>query len=166
MKTHPAFRFILAGLFALSSVAATAADQGDCAQAQVPPMLVEHLSPLGFEETLTQLEENAKALGWKVPSKWKVDFQRNLKKVTGTDIGPNSVLKMCAPNAAVPLLVKDEFKMLSALMPCTIAVYQKSDGKTYIAMMNLRVMGMMYGEEVADMAERLAPQMDKMLEFK
>jgi uncharacterized protein (DUF302 family) len=166
MKIKPVFHVVLGGLLALFSFTATAADQGDCAQSKVPPMLVEHLSPLGFEETLTQLEENAKALGWKVPSKWKVDFQRNLKKVTGTDIGRNSVLKMCAPDAAVPLLVKDEFKMLSALMPCTIAVYEKSDGKTYIAMMNLRVMGMMYGEEVADMAERLAPQMDKMLEFK
>ena len=166
MKTNPVCNCVLAGLLALFSFTATAADQADCAQPQVPPMLVEHLSPIGFEETLTQLEQNAKALGWKVPSKWKVNFQRNLKKVTGTDIGRNSVLKMCAPDAAVPLLVKDEFKMLSAMMPCTIAVYEKSDGKTYIAMMNLRVMGMMYGEEVADMAERLAPQMDKMLEFK
>ena len=166
MKTNPVYNFVLAGLLALFSFSATAADKDDCAQTEIPPMLVEHLSPLGFEETLTQLEQNAKALGWKVPKKWKVDFQRNLKKVTGTDIGRNSVLKMCAPDAAVPLLVKDEFKMLSALMPCTIAVYEKSDGKTYIAMMNLRVMGMMYGAEVADMAERLAPQMDQMLEFK
>jgi len=166
MKTNLLSNLLLGSLLALSSFVATAADATDCPQASIPPMLVEHVSPIGFEETLTQLEKNAKALGWKVPKKWKVDFQRNLKKVTGTDIGKNRVLKMCAPDAAVPLLVKDEFKMLTAMMPCTIAVYEKSDGKTYIAMMNLRVMGMMYGEEVADMAERLAPQMDKMLEFK
>jgi len=129
----------------------------------MPQMLIEHASPLGFEETLVRLEKNAKALGWKVPKKWKVDFQKNLKRVTGKDIGKNRVLKMCAPNAAVPLLMKDEYKMLTALMPCTIAVYEKSDGKTYIALMNLKVMGKMYGPDVAKMADELAPQMEQML---
>jgi len=164
MRTNDLTRLVLGCALVLCSIFAISASVAD-SHGSVPPMLVEHSSPLGFEETLAKLEENAKALGWKVPSKWKVDFQKNLKRVTGQDIGRNSVLKMCAPDAAVPLLMKDEFKMLSALMPCTIAVYEKSDGKTYIAMMNLRVMGEMYGAEVAEMAERLAPQMDKMLEL-
>ena len=128
-------------------------------------MLIERQSPLGFEETLKRLEKNAKAQGWKVPSRWKVDFQRNLKKVTGTDIGPNRVLKMCEPEAAAKLLVKDEYKQLTAMMPCTIAVYVKSDGKTYISMMNLEAMGMMYGGDVAEMSAALAPQMEAMLKM-
>jgi uncharacterized protein (DUF302 family) len=128
-------------------------------------MLIERQSPLGFEATLLRLEENAKALGWKVPSRWKVDFQRNLKNVTGTDIGPNRVIKMCAPEAAARLLVKDEYKQLTAMMPCTIAVYEKSDGKTYISMMNLEAMGLMYGGDVADMSAALAPQMEAMLKM-
>ena len=128
-------------------------------------MLVERQSPLGFEETLARLEENAKAQGWKVPSRWKVDFQRNLKKVTGTDVGPNRVIKMCEPEAAAKLLVKDEYKQLTAMMPCTIAVYVKSDGKTYISMMNLEAMGLMYGGDVAEMSRALAPQMEAMLKL-
>lgn len=128
-------------------------------------MLVERQSPLGFEETLKRLEENAKAQGWKVPSRWKVNFQRNLKKVTGTDIGPNQVLKMCEPKAAAKLLLKDEYKRLTAMMPCTIAVYEKSDGKTYISMMNLKLMGQMYGGDVAEMSDELAPQMEAMLKL-
>ena len=131
----------------------------------MPPMLLEYPSPLGFEETLVKLEKNAKALGWKVPKKWKVDFQKNLKRVTGKDIGKNRVLKMCAPDAAVPLLMQDKYKMLTALMPCTIAVYEKSDGKTYVALMNLKVMGQMYGPDVAKMADELAPEMEQMLVF-
>ena len=128
-------------------------------------MLIEVESPLGFEETLERLEANAKDLGWKVPGKWKVDFQRNLMKVTDTDIGPNRVLKMCEPFAAAKLLVKDEYKMLTAMMPCTIAVYVKSDGKTYISMMNLEAMGMMYGGDVKTMSDALAPQMEAMLKM-
>jgi uncharacterized protein (DUF302 family) len=128
-------------------------------------MLIEVPSPLGFEETLERLEANAKELGWKVPQSWKVDFQKNLMRVTDTDIGPNSVLKMCAPFAAVKILVKDEYKMLTAMMPCTLAVYQKSDGKTYVAMMNLELMGEMYGGEVLEMSQELAPQMAQMIRF-
>ena len=94
-----------------------------------------------------------------------MDFQRNLLKVTDTDIGPNRVLKMCEPFAAAKLLLKDEYKMLTAMMPCTIAVYQKSDGKTYVAMMNLDVMGQMYGGDVLEMTKELAPQMEQMLKF-
>lgn len=128
-------------------------------------MLVEISSPLGFEETLERLEANAKDLGWKVPGKWKVDFQENLMKVTDTDIGPNRVIKMCEPFAAAELLVKDEYKMLTAMMPCTIAVYVKSDGKTYVSMMNLEAMGNMFGDDVKKMTDELAPQMAQMMTF-
>lgn len=128
-------------------------------------MLIEVQSPLAFEATLERLEANAKALGWKVPKKWKVDFQRNLQKITGTDIGPNRVLKMCEPQAAAKLLQKDEYKQLTAMMPCTIAVYEKSDGKTYISMMNLNVMAEIYGGDVREMAKELGPQMESMLTF-
>ncbi len=153
---------LIATTFGLSGFAL--ADEAGAGPAEFK-MLIEVESPLGFEETLVRIEANAKELGWKVPKKWKVNFQRNMKKITDTDIGPNQVLKMCEPFAAAKLLVKDEYKQLAAMMPCTIAVYEKSNGKTYVAMMNLEVMGMMYGGDVKDMADELAPQMDQMLKF-
>ena len=154
---------LLIGFSALIGVGAVADDK-----TALPPdfkMLVEVPSPLSFDATLERLEANAKEMGWKVPEKWKVDFQKNLMKVTDTDIGPNRVLKMCEPFAAVKLLQKDEYKMLTAMMPCTIAVYEKSDGKTYVAMMNLEAMGQMYGGDVLVMTKELAPQMAEMLKF-
>ena len=128
-----------------------------------PQMLIEIESPLDFYDTLDKLEENAKAAGWKVPQKWRVNFQRNLEKVTGVDIGPNEVIKMCEPEAAVRMLKHDEYKLLTTMMPCTIAVYEKSNGKTYISMMNMEILGLMYGGEVAEIAKELAPQMKKMV---
>lgn len=152
---------LLTGLFAAMTAVA-----GDEPPADIGfSMLIEVPSPLGFEETLERIQENAKEMGWKVPSKWTVDFQRNMLKITETDIGPNQVLKMCEPFAAARLLVQDRYKQLAAMMPCTIAVYVKSDGKTYVAMMNLDVMGRMYGGDVAAMADELAPQMQRMLDF-
>lgn len=130
-----------------------------------PQMLLEIESPLDFYDTLDKLVENAKAEGWKVPKKWRVNFQRNLEKVTGEDIGPNEVIKMCEPFAAVKMLKHDKYKQLTAMMPCTIAVYEKSDGKTYISMMNMNMLGLMYGGELAEIASELAPQMSKMVDL-
>lgn len=128
-------------------------------------MLIEVESPLGFDETMIKLEENAKYAGWKVPSKWKVNFQKNLMKVTGTDIGKNQVLKMCEPAAAAKMLVHDEYKLLTTMMPCTIAVYEKSDGKAYISLMNMEMLGMIYGGLIKDIADELAPQMMEMVDL-
>ena len=133
------------------------------AQTMGQQMLIEIESPLSFDDTLVKLEENAKAAGWKVPSKWKVNFQRNLKKVTGTDIGPNQVLKMCEPKAAARILVHDQYKLLTTMMPCTIAVYEKSDGKAYISLMDIKMLGMIYGGEIKQIADELAPQMMDMV---
>jgi uncharacterized protein (DUF302 family) len=44
-------------------------------------------------------------------------------------------------------------------MPCTIAVYEKSDGKTYVSLMNMDMLGMIYGGLIAEIAGEFAPQM-------
>ena len=154
--------FIIGAVAAIGALQIPAVQQM-IGQSMGSQMLIEVESPLGFDETLVKLEENAKGAGWKVPSKWKVNFQRNLLKVTGTDIGKNQVLKMCEPQAAARMLVHDEYKRLTTMMPCTIAVYEKSDGKTYISIMNMEMLGMIYGGLIAEIAEELAPEMEAMV---
>ena len=34
------------------------------------------------------------------------------------------------------MMLKDENKVIATMMPCTISVYEKADGKTYIGTMN------------------------------
>lgn len=130
-------------------------------------MIIEKLSPLGFDETIARIKANAKELGWKVPKKWKKNFQKNLKKVTKQDIGKNLVFSMCEPFEAVKLLKHDKYKKFLAMMPCSFAVYEKSDGKVYASAMNIQMMGQMYkGEkEIEDLVNKLGPQMVKMMDF-
>jgi len=133
----------------------------------LPDMMIKEIpSPYSFEETLEKIEENAKAEGWKVPKTWKVNFQRNLLKVVKVDIGPNKLIKMCEPQAAADILIHDELKRLSVMMPCTIGVYEKSDGKTYITIMNMKILGLLFGDVVKEITTELAPQMDKMVMLK
>jgi len=154
--------FVIGAIAGVAVLQLTPVQQG-IVQSMGSNMLIEVESPLGFDETLEKLEENAKAAGWKVPSKWKVNFQKNLLKVTGTDIGKNQVLKMCEPEAAAKMLVHDEYKQLTTMMPCTLAVYEKSNGKTYISLMNMEMLGVIYGGLIADIAADLAPQMKEMV---
>ena len=122
-------------------------------------MLIEVVSPYGFEDTLEKLKKKAKDLGWKVPKKWPKNFQKNLKRTTKIDVGPVTVLKMCEVDAAAGILIHDELKILSVFMPCSIAVYEKSDGKVYIGIMNMDMLGLVFGEKVDGWAKKLAPQM-------
>jgi len=129
----------------------------------LPGMMIKEIpSPLGFAETVEKVQANAKEMGWRGSSKWTVDFQKNLKKVENIDVGPVTVLKKCETKAAAAILVKDELKQLSVMMPCSIAIYQKSDGKTYVAIMNMSILGSLFGDTVKQLTDKLAPQMEKM----
>jgi uncharacterized protein (DUF302 family) len=128
-------------------------------------LVYEVQSPLGFEETLAHIEAKAKSIGWKVPKKWKANFQRNFNKIAKKDIGPMKLLKMCEPHIAADLLMPDKNKYLSVMMPCTFSVYEKSDGKTYVAMMNLQKFATAMGGDVVPAMEKAWPDMLKMIDF-
>ena len=139
------------------------------AQAEMPQeMMIERTSPLDFDATIVALIKNAKGLGWKVPKKWKKNFQKNLKRTTKVDIGRNLVIEMCEPKAAAKLLIHDKYKKFLSMMPCAVAVYEKSDGKVYLSMMNIQLMAQMYKDEkeIQDMVNKLGPQMEQMLVIK
>lgn len=128
-------------------------------------LITEVQSPLGFQETIDHIKEKAKGHGWKIPSQWEANFQANFKKVLGVDVGPVTAIKMCEAQVAADLLAKDENKYLAAMMPCTFAVYEKTDGKTYVSMMNLGVVGRAIGGDVATAMEKVMPQMRDMIAF-
>ena len=130
-------------------------------------MIIEVESPLGFDETIAKIKENAKELGWKVPKKWKKNFQLNLKHVTSEDVGKNLVFSMCEPWEAVKLLKHDEYKKFFAMMPCSFAVYEKSDGKIYASFMNIQMLSQLYPDEpgIQALVNKLGPQMQQMVTF-
>ena len=61
---------------------------------------------------------------------------------------------------------QDENRIVSVFMPCTISVYQKSDGKTYIATMNAALLGKMFGGTVAEiMGDKVAVDQKKFVDL-
>ncbi|MDA3896843.1 MAG: DUF302 domain-containing protein [Desulfobacteraceae bacterium] len=55
---------------------------------------------------------------------------------------------------------------MSVMMPCTISVYQKTDGKAYVGAMNAGLMGKMFGGVVAEvMGNVVAKQQKSFIRF-
>lgn len=119
-------------------------------------MLKERPSPLGYQETVQKIENAVTKGGWVISR--KMDMQKSLAK-HGKGVPPVTLLKICEPNYAAEILNDDESMYVSLMMPCTIAVYQKSNGKTYVGTMNAGLMGRIFGGTVADvMAGSVAPE--------
>jgi len=110
-------------------------------------MLKEYQSPFGVEETTERIKQKATAEGWVVASVSALDS--SVKKHGGGDLPPVRLINICQAHHAFEILKEDENKVVSVMMPCTISVYQKADGKTYIGTMNAALLGKMFGGTVA-----------------
>jgi len=107
-------------------------------------MFVVHESRYGFNETVYQLEKSAKENEWGIPHSY--NLQKTLKEKGGYDVAPVNVLSLCKPEHAYKILSKDEQRLVSALMPCRVAVFEK-EGKTYISMLNSGLFSRFLGDE-------------------
>lgn len=127
-------------------------------------MLKEHPSPFGVEETVEKISQNALAEGWVVSS--VSPLNDSVKKHGGGDLPPVRLINLCQPHHAFKILHPDDSKIVSVMMPCTISVYQKNDGKTYIGTMNAGLLGKMFGGVVGEvMGGPVATEQQKFIAF-
>ena len=70
---------------------------------------------------------------WNIPAVH--DLQASLAKA-GQTVKPVKVLEVCKPEYSGQMLQKNDERIVSVMMPCRISVYQKDDGKTYIALID------------------------------
>ena len=97
-------------------------------------MMLENESKFSsFEETVIKFEESVKEHNWKIPATH--DLQKTMAKF-GRDVKAVKVFELCHPDHAGRILEKSEERIVSSLMPCRVAIYEKDDGKVYISRMN------------------------------
>lgn len=107
-------------------------------------MFVVKESKLNFDETIAAIEKSA------VENQWGVQHQYDLQatlKGKGFDVKPVKVMSLCKPSHAYQILSGNEERLVSALMPCRIAIYEK-DGKTYISMLNSGLFSKFMGNKI------------------
>ena len=123
-------------------------------------MVLESQSAHDFDETVELLEKQIEEAGWSSPGTWNL-AEAAAKK--GVDMGRKIVnISLCKAPYAKRVL--DEKPPMSAMMPCTLSVYTKPDGNTYIAKLNSRMMGKMMGGTIAEvMGGNVAEEEEQML---
>lgn len=126
-------------------------------------MLHETPSQNSVDETVEKIKQNALSNGWVVPG--VSALHNSVKKHGGGDLKPVMLINLCQADHAYNILEHDENKRISVFMPCTISVYEKSDGKAYIATMNAGLLGKMFGGHVAEVMADVAVDQQGFISF-
>lgn len=119
-------------------------------------MFQEIESPFTVEETAARIQANIQA---KKDKGWSLSGLRDPVKplqAVGQNALPVLLIEACSTRYSGPILKDDNIRILSILMPCAITVFKKSDGKTYIGLMNAKLMGYIFGSKTAELLTELA----------
>ena len=100
-------------------------------------LIVEQVSPFNVPATVEKLVEAATQKNWQNPAIH--NLQQSLAK-SGKEVLPVQVVEICKPAYSGLMLEKNDERIVSVLMPCRISVYEKADGKTYVALLDMMAM--------------------------
>lgn len=93
----------------------------------------ENPSKYNFDKTVELLMTEAERREWKIPAVH--DLQLSLAK-SGKAVKPVKVIEICKPEYSGQMLELNDERIISVMMPCRISVYEKEDGKAYVALIN------------------------------
>ncbi len=114
---------------------------------EINSVILESESRFGFDESVQMIHEKAEETGWKIPTVH--DLQQTLKN-NDIDVLEVTVIELCKPQYSGTLMKEDASKFVSALMPCRISVYRKTDGKSYISRLNSNMLSMFMGGMIGE----------------
>lgn len=124
-------------------------------------MILEDESKYNFEESVTKFEESVKNHGWKIPTVH--DLQKTMKKYD-YDVKSVKVFELCHPDHAAKVLKEDDERVVSSMMPCRVAIYDKSDGKTYVSRMNSGLMSKTMSSIIEEVMSDAASENEEIME--
>jgi uncharacterized protein (DUF302 family) len=100
-------------------------------------IIIEQVSPFNVATTVEKLIVAATAKNWQNPAVH--NLQQSLAK-SGKKVLPVQVIEICKSDYSGKMLEKDDERIVSVIMPCRISVYEKTDGKTYVTLLNMTAM--------------------------
>lgn len=134
--------------------------QSCSAQTNNEQMFLENESKYNFDETVEKLATEIEKKTWKVLVVH--NLQETLKK-NGTEVLPIKVFALCHPRHSSKILLKDDERIVSSLMPCRVSVYKKSNNKTYISRMNTAILAKSMGGIVEEVMIESSKEVEEIL---
>lgn len=122
---------------------------------------VEQKSKYDFDETVAQFEAMVNDTeGWKILHTY--DLQKSMEK-QGYNVLQVKVFSVCNPAYSSKILFSSNERVASSLMPCRVSIYQKSNGKTYIARLNSEQMGQRIGGLINEVMSKASNDIDTII---
>jgi uncharacterized protein (DUF302 family) len=126
-------------------------------------MLLEEGSPYDYDEATKRIEENVKNNGWKILGDY--DFHQIILNAEKKDINKMRIFSICHPKYAGEVLIEEPNRPVSVMMPCSITVYKKNNGKCYVATMRAGIMGKLFGGTIARVMSEVSEIQDRFKDF-
>ncbi len=127
---------------------------------QVDQSIFEKESLFGFNETVELLLNAATDREWNNPATH--DLQNSLAKA-GKAILPVTVIEVCKPEYSGQMLELSDERIISVMMPCRISVYEKANGKTYVATVNYKLFTTGQSEVIRDVMMEAANDLEEIV---
>lgn len=124
-------------------------------------MMLEDESKYDFDKTVEVFEKEVVDAGWKIAGLH--DMKEILAKFDH-DVINIKIFELCSSKYSALILKEDDERIVSPLMPCRVAIYEKSDGKTYITRMNSSLMAAPFGGLIKDVMDLAASETEVILE--
>lgn len=128
--------FVAGSLLALAAVAIAALWLFRYMQNHFIQLMIREIpSPMGYAETIDRLKANiADKPGWHVFN--VVDQGREIVENGGAPIGRMTILQFCHGPFASQMFSAEDRRRMSVFSPRNVSVYEKEDGRAYVAIMN------------------------------
>ncbi|MFW5729461.1 MAG: DUF302 domain-containing protein [Spirochaetota bacterium] len=123
-------------------------------------MMLEDASPYSFEETVERLEQEVKDGGWSVLVTH--DMQEILEG-HGHEVAAVQIFELCSSRYSAEVLSVDDARTISPMMPCRVAIYETTDGTTYISRMNSQLMAKPFGGVIARVMDTAAVETEEII---
>lgn len=126
-----------------------------------PLKFEEKVSRYGFDETVQMLEESAKQHQWRLPAVH--DMQKTMASI-GKEVKSARIYELCKPEFAYEVVGFDQNRMLTSMLPCRVAVYEKNDGVTYISFMDLENISQSMTGNIPETMKTVQAEINKLIE--
>ena len=90
-------------------------------------------------------------------------MEKRMNKAGFEDAPRVKVMELCHATHTHDILSKEDDMFISAIMPCRMAVYEKSNGDVFISKMNIGLMSKFFGENVEKVMEQVAVEDENIL---
>ena len=125
-------------------------------------MLNVNESRYSFDQTYTNLEDAILEQDWDIQHVYNIS--ECMENYGYESLNQISIFSICNAGNVNNILQDDEDRKVTAIMPCRIAVYEKTDGSVWVASLNIGLMSKMFGGNIESVMSSVAEDEAKMLE--